>query len=112
MIVRKDDILDALFDRTYASLSPMAARVFLTLSGWQSLVPQVAVEAVLLRHGSVGGDPERAIDELVRMSLIERMRAQDGNDFVGVPLTAALFGRKKLEVNPHRELIESDIRFL
>jgi hypothetical protein len=40
------------------------------------------------------------------------MRAQDGNDFVGVPLTAALFGRKKLEVNPHRELIESDIRFL
>jgi hypothetical protein len=112
MIVRKDDILDALFDRTYASLSPMAARVFLTLSGLQSLVPQVAVEAVLLRHGSVGGDPERAIDELVRMSLIERMRAQDGNDFVGVPLTAALFGRKKLEVNPHRELIESDIRFL
>src|SRR5262249_1908778 len=57
MIVRKDDILDALFDRTYASLSPMAARIFLTLSAWQSLVPQLAVEAVLLWRGVDGGDP-------------------------------------------------------
>jgi hypothetical protein len=112
MIIRKDEILDALFDRTYANLSPMAARIFLTLSGWRSLVPQLAVEAVLLRHGSSGGDPEKAIDELVRMSLIEQARAQDGNDFLGVPLTAALFGMKKLEVSPHRELIESDIWFL
>lgn len=112
MIVRKDEILDALFDRTYANLSPMADRVFLTLSGWRSLVPQLAVEAVLLWHGSSGGDPEKAIDELVRMSLIERTRAQDGNDFLGVPLTAALFGMKKLEVSPHRELIENDIRLL
>lgn len=111
LIARKDEILDALFDRTYANLSPMAARVFLTLSGWRSLVPQLAVEAVLLRHGS-GGDPEGAINELLRMSLVERTRAEDKTDFLGVPLTAALFGMKKLEVSPQRELIENDTRFL
>lgn len=52
MIVRKDEILDALFDRTYANLSPMASRIFLTLSGWRSLVPQLAVEAVVRGHGA------------------------------------------------------------
>lgn len=112
MIVRKDEILDALFDRTYANLSPMAGRIFLTLSGWRSLVPQLAVEAVLLWHNPAGADPARAVDELVRMSFVERSRAPDGNDFLGVPLTAALFGKKKLEVDPYRELIEGDVRFL
>lgn len=112
LIARKDDILDALFERTYANLSPIAARVFLTLSGWRSLVPQLAVEAVLLRHGEAGGDPEEGVDQLVRMSLIERITANDESDFLEVPLTAAIFGKKKLEVSPIRAIIENDIRFL
>lgn len=110
LIARKEDILDALFERTYASLSPMATRIFLTLSGWRSLVPQLAVEAVQLRYGS--GNPEAGIDQLVRMSLIERVVASDGTGFLEVPLTAALFGRRKLGVSPNRTIIESDIRFL
>ena len=112
MIIRKEEILDALFDRTYPSLSPMAVRIFLTLSAWHSLVPQLAVEAAFLRYGSDAGDPEGAIDELVRVSLIERTRAPDATDFLGVPLAAALFGAKKLHVSPQRQLIENDIRFL
>lgn len=112
LIARKEDILDALFERTYANLSPIAARIFLTLSGWRSLVPQLAVEAVLLRHGEAGGDPEEGIDQLVRMSLIERVSAGDGADFLEVPLTAALFGKRKLEVSPIRAVIETDMRFL
>lgn len=111
LIVRKDEILDALFDRTFANLSPMASRIFLTLSGWRSLVPELAIEAVLLRYGS-DGNPKDAIDELVRMSLAERTQAQDGSDFLGIPLAAALFGKKKLEVSPQRALIESDLKFL
>lgn len=112
MIIRKDEILDALFDRTYSSLSPMAVRIFLTLSGWHSLVPQLAVEAAFLRYGSEAGDPVAAIEELVRVSLIERTRAPDDTDFIGVPLAAALFGAKKLKVSPQRQLIDNDVRFL
>lgn len=112
MIIRKEEILDALFDRTYSSLSPMAVRIFLTLSGWHSLVPQLAVEAAFLRYGSEAGDPVAAIDELVRVSLIERTRAPDNTDFIGVPLAAALFGAKKLQVSPQRQLIDNDVRFL
>jgi hypothetical protein len=112
LIVRKEEILDALFERTFANLSPIAVRIFLTLSGWRSLVPQLAVEAVLRRHGNAGGDPEAGVDQLIRMSLIERTSAGDGTDFLEVPLTAALFGRRKLEVSPIRTVIENDIRFL
>ena len=112
LLVRRDDILDALFERTYANLTPMASRVFLTLCGWRSLVPQLAVEAILLRYSVEGGQPEVGIDQLVRMSLVERIVATDGNDFLEVPLTAALFGRRKLGVSPNRAMIEGDIRFL
>jgi hypothetical protein len=112
LIARKDEILDALFERTFAGLTPMASRIFLTLSGWRSLVPQVAVEAALLRYGNETGNPEAGIDQLVRMSLVERTTASDNTDFLEVPLTAALFGRRKLEVSPTRALIETDIRFL
>ncbi len=113
VLARKNDILDALFERTYSNLSPLANRIFLTLSGWRSLVPQLAVEAVLhWRNSNEDVDPEAAIDELVRMSLIERTVAEDETDFLGVPITAALFGSKKLEVSPSHELIRNDIQFL
>jgi hypothetical protein len=112
LIARKDEILDALFERTFAALSPIAGRLFLILSGWRSLVPQIALEAVLHRHSADIGDPEAGINELLRMSLIERTTASDGADFLGVPLTAAIFGQKKLSVSPNRPVIENDIRFL
>lgn len=114
VMARKDDILDALFERTYSSLTPLANRIFLTLSGWRSFVPQLAVEAVLhWRNSDEDVDPKGAVDELVRMSLIERTVAEeDRTDFLSVPITAALFGKKKLEVSPYRELIQDDIQFL
>ncbi len=112
LLARKEEILDALFERTYASLAPIASRIFLTLSGWRSLVPQVAVEAALLRYGGETSNPEAGIDQIVRMSLVERTTANDSTDFLEVPLTAALFGRRKLEVSPIRAVIETDIRFL
>jgi hypothetical protein len=112
LIARKEDILDALFERTFASLSPVANRIFLTLSAWRSMVPQLALEAVILRHAMEGGDPEAGVNELLRVSLIERVPAPDGADFLSVPLTAALFGMKKLAVSPRRIVIENDIKFL
>ena len=112
LIARKEDILDALFERTFASLSPMAARIFLMLVGWRSLVPQLAAEAVLFRHGGEQGNPGSNIDRLVRTSLIDRISAGDQMDFLEVPLTAALFGRRKLEVSPIRAVIEGDTKFL
>ncbi len=46
------------------------------------------------------------------MSLVEPISASDASDFLEVPLTAARFGKRKLEVSPIRAVIENDIRFL
>lgn len=112
IIARKDEILNALFERTFANLSPIAARIFLMLSSWRSFVPQLAVEAVLIRHQDEDANPEAGIDELVRMSLVERISADDGSDFIGVPLAASFFGRKKLDTSPYAQRILSDVKFL
>jgi hypothetical protein len=49
IVATLDNILETLFERTYSLLSPIAQRVFLTLSSWRSPVPLLAIEAVLLR---------------------------------------------------------------
>ena len=46
------------------------------------------------------------------MSLIERTETEDSVDFLEVPITAALFGQKKLEVSQDNQLIHDDIQFL
>ena len=51
IVASADDLLKALFERTYGALSPGGQRVFLLLCSWRVFVPEVAVEAVLLRPG-------------------------------------------------------------
>jgi hypothetical protein len=66
ILAARNDILDVLFDRTYTGLSSAAQRVFLTLCDWRSTIPQLALEAVLLRPENVDRiDVERAILELL-----------------------------------------------
>ena len=64
IVATRDDILTALFERTYAGLSPAGKRVYLTLSAWRSLVAQVALQAVLLRKENEKLDVDGAVQEL------------------------------------------------
>ncbi len=113
IVAGKDTILDALFERTYAGLSPGAKRVFLTLCNWRSAIPQVAVEAVLLRSVSERIDVDEAIEELRRSSFVEiSVSEQDDGVFLTIPLVAALFGRRKLKVSPHKAAVEADTNLL
>jgi hypothetical protein len=113
IIASRDEILDALFERTFSTLSPVAKRVFLTLCNWRSTVPQLAVEAVLLRPTNEKMDIENAIEELHRSSFVEvTVSAQDSTVFLNVPLTAAVFGKRKLAVSPWKNAIEADTLLL
>ena len=106
-------VLDALFRRTFQALSPGAQRVFLLLSAWRVSVPEIAVEAVMLRRRSEHFDVGAALDEVVRFSLVERSEGRDNRtSFVTVPLVAALFGRGELEVHRLRPTVENDRRLL
>ena len=113
IVASADQLLGVLFERTYASLTPAAQRVFLLLSRWRVVVPEVAVEAVLLRPGNERFDVAEALSELRRFSLVEELGSEAEEErFVAVPLAATMYGRRKLESSPFRAAVEEDRKLL
>ncbi|MBW2021137.1 MAG: hypothetical protein JRI65_14260 [Deltaproteobacteria bacterium] len=113
IVASADYLLTALFERTFEALNPAAQRVFLLLCSWRVFLPAVAVEAVSLRPGNERFDVAGALDELRRFSLIEEIASEaDGERFVGVPLAAAAYGRRKLEVSPFKVAVDEDRKLL
>ena len=113
IVAAQDSVLDALFERTFARLTPAANRVFLTLSSWRSIIPQIALEAILLRPANEKMDVAAAIDELRKLSLIEMNPSEaDTNVYLSVPLAALEFGRRKLAVSPYKTSVQADVELL
>lgn len=109
IIATQDRILQALFERTFANLSPAAQRVFLLLCTWRSVVPMVAVEAVVMRNAEERIDVRGALDELRRLSFLEELSTENDSElFVSVPLAAMTFGHGKLNASPIKAVIEAD----
>ena len=113
IVASREDILTALFERTYAAISPTAQRVFLTLCNWNSAVPQIALESVMLRPENERMGVGDAIEELGRSSMLEVLQSDtDEQWFLNVPLIAAVFGREKLRVSPLRAAVQADSELL
>lgn len=113
LVANRDEILKALFERTFNNLSPAAKRVFLTLCSWHTLIPQIALEAVLLRPENERVDVIDAIDELEKSSFIEVQSSKSDNQiFLSVPMATYIFGKKKLAVSPMKSAIEADSNLL
>ena len=113
IIAGSDEVLTALFERTYSALNPCAQRVFLTLSAWNSAVSRLTLEAVLMVSIGEPLEVEKAIETLRQYSLAEEFRSDfDGQDSIALPLTAMSFGAKKLRVSPLKTTIERDVRIL
>lgn len=111
--VHSKHLLKALFERTFAALDPGGQRVFLLLSSWRVPVPEVAVEAVLLRPDTEPCDGVVALDELRRFSLVEEVyKGNEGERVVAVPLIASVYGKRKLEVSRFKSVVEQDRKIL
>jgi energy-coupling factor transporter ATP-binding protein EcfA2 len=117
IIASMDNILEALFERTYIGLSPAAKRVFLTLCAWNSPISRLGLEAVLLRSINERMNVEDAIKELRYSSFIEEKNTGNDDDnetgvFLFVPLAAAEFGKKKMLTYPYINSIRADVEIL
>jgi energy-coupling factor transporter ATP-binding protein EcfA2 len=113
IIASQEQLLTALFERTYVVLSPVAQRVFLLLCSWKSTVPAVGIEAVLMRSAEELVDIRASIDELRRLSLIEEFASTDSDEtLLNVPLAAMAFGRRKLSASHLQAAVEADVRLL
>lgn len=113
IIAGNDEILTALFERTFAAMSPCAQRVYLTLSEWNSAIPRLAVESVLMNSIDDPLEVEKAIDTLLQYSILEEKKSDiDGQYFIGLPYVARSFGQKKTSVSPIKVLICNDAKML
>ncbi|MDF1814047.1 MAG: NB-ARC domain-containing protein [Verrucomicrobiales bacterium] len=113
IVAGTEDVLTALFERTYAILSPCGQRAFLTLSAWNSPVPKIALEAVLIRSTEQRSEVELGIESLIQFSIAEEHSSEvDGQIFISLPLVASVFGKKKLNINPSKAAIKSDVETL
>lgn len=113
IVASQDEILTALFERTYQNLTLAAKRIFLTLSNWKSIIPVIALEAILKRSENELFDVENAVEELYRSSFIDLVRSEkDGSIFISIPLSALLFGKKKLSISSMKFAIEADTSLL
>ncbi|OGU58118.1 MAG: hypothetical protein A2X64_05625 [Ignavibacteria bacterium GWF2_33_9] len=110
IVADQDKILIALFKRTFNLLSPAAKRVFLTLSSWNSIIPQIALEAVLWRSEEKI-DISGAIEELRKSSFIDIIE-NEKEYYISLPLAASLFGKSELEVNSEKFKILDDKKLL
>ena len=113
LVAGTEDILTALFERTYVALSPCSQRAFLTLSAWNSPVPRLALEAVLFRSTEERQEVEKGIDSLLHYSMAEiHVAPSDKQEFISLPLVASVFGKKKLLISPSKAAIQADVEIL
>ncbi|CNJ34005.1 hypothetical protein HB991_16050 [Yersinia mollaretii] len=112
LIAGSDEVLTALFERTYSILTPCAQRVFLTLSSWNSAVPRLGLEAVLMYSLEDPLEVEKSIDILIQYSMIEEIKSSDGHYFLQLPYVAFSFGNKKSIVSSQKFLISQDMIYL
>ena len=101
LVAGRDEILTALFERTYASLTPCAQRAFMTLAAWNSAVPRLALEAVLLRSISERQEVRRV---LICCSNIRwricTLRRPTSRNLSAFRLLLVVYGKKKLHISP------------
>lgn len=113
IVAGSEEVLTALFERTYAALNPCAQRVFLTLASWNSTVPRLALEAILMVSIDEPLEVEKAIDNLIQYSMAEEFKSNiDGQKFIALPYAAMAFGEKKCRVSPLKAIIGNDVRTL
>lgn len=109
IIAGSDEILTALFERTYSALTPCAQRTFLTLSSWNSAVPRLGLESILMFSLEDALEVEKSVETLIQYSMIEEIKANDGHYFLQLPYVAYSFGNKKLKISSLQHVINSDV---
>jgi hypothetical protein len=105
----RSDVAHAIFERSFAKLSDSARAIFLTVANWRSYISELSLLVVL---GLRGIDVDNGLDECLRLSLIYSYDRSDGDRLYYAPELARNFGKKKLEGDPDRLVIQADIEVL
>ena len=111
MLANKQEVLPALFKRTYDGLSDPAKKTMLLLCSWRSVVPLPALEAVMTRPGNPMVDVDAAVGELEDLSLLERVHVDV--ELLNVPQSAYHYVREfELQDSIYRDVVALDANYL
>ncbi len=111
ILVRQDDLLEALFHRAFVSLSLLGQRLFLLVASWSSVVPRLAVETVVVATLDEVANLEIALDELVRTSLVEEILIDDYS-LLFAPIAAKQFAKQQLKTSQLEPQVRGDLTLL
>jgi hypothetical protein len=106
---RRQDIVDAVFERSFNKLSEAGRNVFLLVANWKANVPELGLIVVL---GVRGFDAMAGLEECRRLSLVYQVELPGDQVFYSVPTLARNFAHKKLQGDPDRLVIQQDLATL
>jgi hypothetical protein len=106
---RREDVVGALFERSFEKLSPSGRRVFMTVSNWRAPIPEIWLYASRLE---LTINLDAGIEECRRLSLVAEVESADGQICLECPQIARIFGKKKLVGDPDRLAIQADLEQL
>lgn len=104
----RSDILDALFRRSYDSLSPQAQYALLLLGQVDERLADIPLAIVGARRG---WRLDGVLEELDRFSLVDLVNEPFGN-WVSLPLVTRRFAQKKLIGDDRESLIHEDAKLV
>jgi len=112
VLARSTEVLIALFESTYVGLAGISQLTFLTLCAARTVVPRIALEAVLRRHAKAEVVDE-ALEELTDFSMVEtRKIGSDGEEYFVVPIAASEFGISKMKASPLQPAVDDNVELL
>lgn len=112
-ISSRNDVLEALFERTFLLLSEAAKKVYITLALWRSPVSEIALISVLESSNYDGLDVDDAISELVNFSFIERTEGKQSPDAIlRMPKASYHFAQGKIKTSQYLYEAKEDIEIL
>lgn len=109
LIPRRQDIVRAVFERSFNRLSHDGRWVFLVVGNWRSAVAELALLVVCGRRGV---DVEAGIEECMRLALVVEEESGDGSRCFWAPELARSFARQKLESDPDKFAVSEDLELI
>ncbi len=109
VIGKRQDIVQAVFERSFNKLSEAGRNVFLLVANWKANVFELGLIVIL---GVRGIDAVSGIEECKRLSLIQEIGNDGDVRLYTVPVLARSFANKKLQGDPDRLIIQQDLSII
>lgn len=106
-VLNREDLLDALFERSYALLSDDGRYLYNLIGALEKACPELIIRGLMTQRRL---DFFKAIDEVTRFSLVHRGGGEDKAALLDMPLDTRIHANRELIGSPDELSIREDIK--